>query len=170
MPSKARRTDRDAFLAHPLRAFLAGLALIVLVLVAALVIPQHPLEIDTRWLDWMGSIESGALTRLARVFDHLGRGIVLALTLAAVGGVLLVARRWVGLTAFAIAEAVAPLLSGAIKAMVDRPRPSDAMLTPAASSFPSGHATYAGATPSRLFFSSHEAAGGGSGGGRSRHS
>jgi membrane-associated phospholipid phosphatase len=55
-------------------------------------------------------------------------------------------RRWLALGVFAFAEALAPLLSSLLKALIDRPRPPGGLVHPVGSSYPSGHATYAGTT------------------------
>ena len=47
---------------------------------------------------------------------------------------------------FAVAEALAPLLSSLLKMLVDRPRPPGGLVDPVGSSYPSGHATDAGTT------------------------
>jgi undecaprenyl-diphosphatase len=120
--------------------------LIGLVLLIGLVIPTGPLAIDRRWSEWMGDSSSAALHHLALVFNYLGRGLGRALTLIVIGLVLLWTRRWRALLAFAAAEALTPLLGNLFKHLVGRPRPPDAMLHANGSSFPSGHAAYAGAT------------------------
>ena len=56
------------------------------------------------------------------------------------------ARRWWALLAYALTEALTPLLSSTVKALVDRARPPDGLVHPAGASFPSGHAAFAGAT------------------------
>ena len=86
------------------------------------------------------------LTDVALVFNWLGRGLGETLTLGALGVVLLLRRRWAALLAFALAEALASLLSTLLKIIVGRPRPPDAVVSPIGSSFPSGHATYAAVT------------------------
>ena len=50
------------------------------------------------------------LKHVALVFNALGHGIWRALTIAGIGLVLLIARRWVALIAFALTEALTPLL------------------------------------------------------------
>ena len=55
-------------------------------------------------------------------------------------------RRWCGLLAFAAAEAATPLGVNAVKLVVNRERPAGARVDPFGTSFPSGHAAYAGAT------------------------
>src|SRR6186997_2276746 len=49
------------------------------------------------------------------------------------------------LLAFAVTESLTPLAVNLLKALVDRPRPPGGLLDATGSSFPSGHAAYAGA-------------------------
>ena len=112
----------------------------------ALFIPIGPLALDRHWSELMQDIQTPILKHLALVFNALGKGFWRGLTLTAVGLLLLVARRWAALISFAVAESLTPLLGNVIKTLVTRPRPPGAMLNPHGSSFPSGHAAYAGAT------------------------
>jgi membrane-associated phospholipid phosphatase len=137
---------REGFFARPVRAVGCASALLTLVVLAAFLVPTGPLSLDSSWSELMQDIQTPFLKHLALVFDALGRGVWRGVTLAAIGIVLLVARRWVALIAFALTEALTPFLGDVIKALVDRPRPSEATLSPHGSSFPSGHAAYAGAT------------------------
>jgi len=114
--------------------------------VAALALPAGPLHLDQTWSEWMTDLHGPALDEIASVFNALGHGVLRALTIVAVGLVLVDARRWRGLAAFALVEAAAPLLGSALKLAVDRPRPPGATLNPLGSSFPSGHTVYAAAT------------------------
>ena len=126
---------------------LAGRALLLaLVALGAVLIPAGPLALDSRWSELMQDIESPFLTHVALIFNALGHGVWRALTIAGIGIVLLVARRWAALIAFVFTEALTPLLVNLIKLAVDRERPPGQMLEPHGSSFPSGHAAYAGAT------------------------
>ena len=86
------------------------------------------------------------LTDVALVFNWLGRGLGSALTLSAVAIALVARRRWLALLAFGVTEAVTTLSSTLLKILVGRPRPPDSLVHPVGSSFPSGHAAYAGAT------------------------
>jgi undecaprenyl-diphosphatase len=140
------KTQPERFLARPVRAFWVGATLLGVVALMTIVIPSHPLAIDERWSDAMRDIESPLQKDLALVFNWLGRGVGLVLSLAAVGIVLAVARRWLALVAFALVEALTPLSAGLLKAHVGRPRPPDGLVHPLSSSFPSGHAAYGGAT------------------------
>ena len=119
------------------------LALVVLI---ALLVPAGPLDLDRSWSAAMHHLETPLLTHVALVFNWLGRGLGRVITLTLVGLLLLRARRWLALAAFAIAESLAPLLSTLLKELVDRTRPPDGLVHPVGASFPSGHAAYAGAT------------------------
>jgi undecaprenyl-diphosphatase len=94
--------------------------------------------------------QTEALHRLALVFNALGRGVGRALSLAAIAAVLAWATRWRALVAFAAAEALTPIASNLTKHLVDRPRPPHELLQVTGTSFPSGHAAYAGATTAAL--------------------
>jgi membrane-associated phospholipid phosphatase len=130
----------------------SGAALLGVVAVMATLVPLVPLAADERWSEAMRDIESPLLKDIALVFNWLGRGIGWILTLAAIGIVLIYARRWVALVAFAVVETVTPLTSALLKALVARPRPPGGVVHPLGSSFPSGHAAYAGATCLALVF------------------
>jgi undecaprenyl-diphosphatase len=135
------------YFAHPRRALWIGAALLLIVAVTTVLVPAEPLALERTWSEGMQDIQSAGLKNLALVFNWLGRGIGRALSVAAIGIVLLVARRWLGLLAFAVTETLTPLCSSLLKAHVDRPRPPDGLIHPPANaSFPSGHAAYAGAT------------------------
>jgi membrane-associated phospholipid phosphatase len=140
------RASGELFLAHPGRACWAAGGMLAIVALIAIALPAGPLEIDRNWSEAMRHLESPLLTDLALVFNWLGRGLGRTMTLALIGLLLLRRRRWLALVAFAVAETLAPLLSALLKALVDRPRPPDALIHPVGASFPSGHATYAGAT------------------------
>ncbi|HEY1370561.1 MAG TPA: phosphatase PAP2 family protein [Gaiellaceae bacterium] len=142
----ARLGPAPLFLARPGWGLWVGVALVALVSVMAVLIPSGPLAIDRTWSQWMTDIQTQALKDLALVFNYLGRGLGRALSIVAIGVVVLVARRWLSLLAYALTESLAPLASSTMKAIVDRPRPPEPMVHPSGASFPSGHATYAGAT------------------------
>ena len=136
----------ERFLPRPTRAFGVGASLLGAVLVMALVVPAEPLGIDQRWSEAMLDIRTSPLTDIALVFNWLGRGLGWVLSLAAVAVVLFARRRFVALLAFGVTETVTPLSSTLLKILVGRPRPPDGLVHPVGSSFPSGHAAYAGAT------------------------
>ena len=138
--------DPQRFLVDPRRALVLGLVLFALFVLLAFLIPQAPLELEQRWNEWMSDIATFVLKDIALVFNALGRGVARALLIAAPAAVLLVARRWWSLAAFALTEALTPLISSITKALVDRPRPPAPLVHPSGASFPSGHSAFAGAT------------------------
>ena len=94
----------------------------------------------------MRESQTPLLEHVALIFNYLGRGVGRALVLVTIGILLIAAKRWWALLAFAITEALTPLLSSAAKAVIDRPRPPDGLVHPTSAAFPSGHAAFAGAT------------------------
>jgi undecaprenyl-diphosphatase len=141
-----RELRPEQFVRRPKLALWVGAGLIGVVVLVGLFIPAQPLAIDQRWSEAMSDIPGATLHHLALIFNYLGRGLGRALSLAAVGLVLLLKRRWRGLLAFAATEALTPLAVNILKHILNRPRPTNAMLHASGSSFPSGHAAYAGAT------------------------
>ena len=141
-----RELHAERFVKRPKVALWYGATLVGLVVLIGLFIPSQPLAIDQRWSEAMSDVPSAALHHLALIFNYLGRGLGRALSIAAIGLVLLLTRRWRALLAFAATEALTPLAVNLLKHIVDRPRPPGAMLHANGSSFPSGHAAYAGAT------------------------
>ena len=139
-------TIPEPFLSRPARAFVAGIALLGVVALMALRVPAEPLAIDQSWSEAMQDIRTPLLTDVALVFNALGRGLGRALSLTAVAVVVFPRRRWVALLAFATTEVLTSLSSTLLKFLVGRPRPPDGLVHPVGSSFPSGHAAYAGAT------------------------
>ena len=140
------KARHERFFLRPQRAMSVGAGFLALFVVLALLVPAQPLAVEQRWADWMREIQTPLLEHVALIFNYLGRGLGRALLLAGIGIVLIVARRWWALLAYAVTEALAPLLSSVVKALVDRPRPPDGLVHPTGASFPSGHATFAGAT------------------------
>jgi membrane-associated phospholipid phosphatase len=136
----------ERFVSRPRRVFWAGIALLGVVAVMALVVPGAPLGVDQRWSEAMLDIRTSWLTDLALVFNWLGRGLGSALTLGAVGIALFVRHRGLALVAFGLTEAVTTLSSTLLKILVGRARPPNGLVHPVGSSFPSGHAAYAAAT------------------------
>ena len=120
--------------------------MIAFVVVLAFLIPDGPLRLDERWGQLMADAETSLLTHVALVFNAIGHGILRALTTAGIGLVLLIRNRRAALLAFILAEAMTPLLVNVIKLIVGRERPPGAMIEAHGSSYPSGHAAYAGAT------------------------
>lgn len=136
----------ERFLARPARAFWLGIALLGVVALIGAVVPLEPLGVDQRWSEAMQDIQTPLLKNVALIFNALGLGLEVALSLAAVGILLLLRRRWFALVAFAATEALTSLSSTVLKVLVGRPRPPDGLVDPVGSSFPSGHAAYASAT------------------------
>jgi membrane-associated phospholipid phosphatase len=139
-------TSGEETFARPRMTVRFASALIGLVLLLAILLPDGPLGIDERWSELMRDAETSLLTHVALVFNAVGHGILRALTTAGVGLVLLIRHRRGALLAFVIAEALTPLLVNVIKLLVGRERPPGAMIEAHGSSYPSGHAAYAGAT------------------------
>jgi membrane-associated phospholipid phosphatase len=119
---------------------------VVVVIMVGVLLPTGPLGVDWSWSEWMRDMQADALHQLALVLNRLGRGVGRALSLAAIVVALVLARRWWSLAAFAAAETLTPLASNLAKHFVARPRPGHELLHVTGSSFPSGHAAYAGAT------------------------
>jgi membrane-associated phospholipid phosphatase len=140
------RTPRESFLAHPAHALGAAGGMLALVALMAILVPAGPLDLDSSWAQAMHHLETPLLTDLALVFNWLGRGVGRALALTLIGLLLLRRRRRLALVAFAVAESLAPLLSVLLKALTGRARPPGGLVHPVGASFPSCHATYAGAT------------------------
>jgi membrane-associated phospholipid phosphatase len=136
----------ERFLVRPVRAVWLGVALLGAVALMAIVVPTEPLAIDRRWSGAMQDIQAPLLKDIALVFNALGRGLGWALSLAVVAIILIVARRWLALVTFALTETLTSVSSAVLKGLVGRPRPPDGLVHPIGSSFPSGHAAYAGAT------------------------
>jgi undecaprenyl-diphosphatase len=139
-------TSGEETFAHPRLTARYASGLIAAVVVLAFLIPDGPLRLDERWARLMEDIEGSLLTHVALVFNAIGHGILRALTTAGVGLALLIRHRRAALLAFVLAEALTPLLVNLIKLLVNRERPPAAMIEAHGSSYPSGHAAYAGAT------------------------
>jgi membrane-associated phospholipid phosphatase len=140
------RASGESFLAHPARALWGASGMLAIVVLIAVLVPAGPLGLDRSWSEAMHDLEAPLLTNLALVFNWLGRGVGRAIALTLFGLLLLRQRRWLALGALAVAESLAPLLSTLLKVLVGRARPPDGLVHPVGPSFPSGHATYAGAT------------------------
>jgi undecaprenyl-diphosphatase len=138
--------SRERFFARPRDALSLGAALLVVVGLVAVLIPTGPLAIDQRWADAMRAIQTPGLRSLAHIFDALGRGLGLALSLTLFALMLVIARRWFALLVSSIAEGLAALGSSVLKALIGRERPPDGTVHTVTSSFPSGHTTYAATT------------------------
>ena len=140
------RASRESFLAHPAHALWTSAGMLAMVVLIATLVPAGPLDVDRSWSEAMRHLETPVLTNVALVFNWLGRGLGRGIGLALIGLLLLRRRRWLALVAFAAAESLAPLVTALLKVVVDRDRPPDGLVHPFGPSFPSGHATYSGAT------------------------
>ena len=136
----------ERFLSRPRRAYWAGVSLLGVVVLMALVVPAEPLRLDQRWSEAMRDIRTPLLTDLALVFNALGPRPRLGAIAHSGRRRAYVRRRLFALLVFAATEAVTSLSSTLLKILVGRPRPPDGLVHPVGSSFPSGHAAYAGAT------------------------
>jgi membrane-associated phospholipid phosphatase len=136
----------ERFLSRPARGFWLGIALFGVVALMAILVPDEPFAVDRRWSEAMQDIQAPLLKDLALLFNALGRGLGWALSLVAIGIALVIGQRWLALVAVVVAEGVTLVASTVLKALVGRPRPPDGLVHPVGSSFPSGHAAYAGAT------------------------
>jgi len=98
---------------------------------------------DTTAIDVVESLRSGWLVDLAKAISVLGSSAVV-LPLAAIGGVLLAARRrWAELGVLVVGLGLTFAGVHEIKDAIDRPRPEGGLVDVSGSSFPSGHAAYA---------------------------
>jgi undecaprenyl-diphosphatase len=138
-------TSRERFFANPTPPLWLAGGMLALVGLMAFVVPEDPTAIERSWSEAMRDIETPVLTDIALVFNWLGRGVGQAVGIAIVALLLVHARRWLALGAFAVVATLALLLPGLLKALISRPRPPDGLVHPVGTSFPSGHATYAGA-------------------------
>ncbi len=109
---------------------------------ASLVDDGSPLRSDTRAFDLASKVRMGWLDDVAKVVTHLGSlGFVLPTVFVAV--VFLASRRrFVEAIQIAAGTALTVIAVHVAKNVVDRPRPSDSLITTDGSSFPSGHAAY----------------------------
>ena len=134
------------FLLRPRRCVWASAGLLALVGITASVLPTQPTELEQRWADAMRATRSSLFEHVALVFNALGRGVGVAVTVGSLAAVLVIRRRWFALACFLIVEGAAQVASSLLKVLVGRPRPPDGLVDPVGSSFPSGHTTYATAT------------------------
>ena len=139
-------TSGEETFAHPRLTARYASGLIAAAVVLAFLIPDGPLRLDERWARLMEDVEGSLLTHVALVFNAVGHGILRAFTTGGIGLVLLIKNRRAALLAFILAEALTPLLVNLIKLLAGRERPPGAMIEAHGSSYPSGHAAYAGAT------------------------
>ena len=141
-----RSTNAETYFSQPRQALALGAGFLAIFIALALLVPTQPLAIEQHWASWMLEAQSPLLTKIAHVFNALGRGLGRTLVLVGIGVVLIAARRWWALLAYAVVEALTPLFTTLVKELVERPRPPDGLVHPSGASFPSGHASFAGAT------------------------
>jgi membrane-associated phospholipid phosphatase len=96
--------------------------------------------LDNRWLDWMVSVRTPWLTRVAKWISAIASVTVTLPLRLLVSAVLAWRRRWLQLGAFVGAVITSELCIGPLKALVDRPRPPNPLIGTSGASFPSGHA------------------------------
>jgi len=96
--------------------------------------------LDNWFHDSMVSIESGALTFFAKVFNYLGSTWVTLPLRVGVAGLLWMQKRWEWFTVWLVSIAVAEVSVTVFKLLYDRPRPLDPLVSTTGASFPSGHA------------------------------
>ena len=88
-------------------------------------------------------LEMTWLTDLTKVFTTLGSGWITYPLATIVGVFLAVRRNWMEFWALVIGTVLIAVLVPEIKALTDRPRPPDPLISVGSSAFPSGHATQA---------------------------
>ena len=128
-----RRAGRFA-----LGALLGGAILLALVTWSA----TYPAvqEVDEAWRRLMLSVRTRPLVWVAEAFAFVG-GVWVNWPLRVLAGIALAAkRRWVQLSAFALAVVTSEALIGPLKALYERPRPPEGLISTHTFSFPSGHA------------------------------
>ena len=88
-------------------------------------------------------LEMNWLTDLTKVFTTFGSGWITYPLATLVGIFLAVRRNWMEFWALVIGTVLIAVLVPEIKALTDRPRPPDPLISVGSSAFPSGHATQA---------------------------
>ncbi len=129
----------------PLVAGLSALGLFVVVLVAVVVSGiEGPLGVDHAWWTVIGQVRTPVGTAFAVAFDTVGGSLVSGIGIPVVVLIvlLLTGRRWDA--AYLVAAVV--LCAAAVqvtKAILERPRPGDILVSADLGSFPSGHSANA---------------------------
>jgi membrane protein DedA with SNARE-associated domain/membrane-associated phospholipid phosphatase len=97
-----------------------------------------------RWVhDLAIDLHTSAGVAVAKVLTALGSTVVVVPLMALTVMLLVLRRRWASALVIAAGGALAFLASPLAKALVDRPRPPDALIHAGGQSFPSGHAVHA---------------------------
>lgn len=118
---------------------LAG-AVVVGVLVALLVTRPYVQTVDDAVAIVMADLHNRPATLIAEGFSIAGSVWVNWPLRVAAAILLLIKRRFLQFTAFALAVATSEVLIGVLKGAYDRPRPAGSLIETSGSSFPSGHA------------------------------
>ncbi len=116
--------------------YLAAAALMILVAVAI----DSVQPIDDAWRDAMVAIEVGPVTFLAKIFNAVGSTWFTLPIRVVLTGYLWSKRRMEQLTVWVVAWVVSDILVSLLKALYDRSRPLESLVSTSSSSFPSGHA------------------------------
>jgi len=98
---------------------------------------------DQTAYDFVHDLQTGWLTDAAKVVTTLGSGWVTYPLAAIAASILAIRRMWPEFWALAIGFTLAAVLAPEIKALTDRPRPPDPLVSVTGSAFPSGHAAQA---------------------------
>lgn len=121
-----------------LAALLGGVVVLALVALSpTLGVVQ---AVDDSFRRFMVSVRVPALVWVAKVLAFVGSGWVNWPLRVAAGVLLAARRRWVQLSAFALAVVTSEALIGPLKALYARPRPPMSVIATHGFSFPSGHA------------------------------
>ncbi|HEX2272845.1 MAG TPA: phosphatase PAP2 family protein [Acidimicrobiales bacterium] len=97
-------------------------------------------EVDDAWRSLMIDLRVSPLVWVAKVLAFVGSPWINWPLRVAAGVLLAIRRRWVQLTAFALAVVTSEALIGPLKVLYERPRPPASVVPTHGFSFPSGHA------------------------------
>ncbi|WP_285114296.1 phosphatase PAP2 family protein [Leifsonia sp. fls2-241-R2A-40a] len=135
----------------------SGVVALLLVVVLAGVIfyrqSDKPFGFEVEWMGELVEARAPVWTIPALVFNWIGGGIasIVLVPLVIVGGLLIWRRPW-GALYYVIAAVTSVTLTTIIKNLVGRPRPTEILVTPDFSSFPSGHSANAALIATTLGF------------------
>lgn len=101
--------------------------------------------LDDAWHSAMASVESPGLVAVAEWFHVAGSAVVAVPIAIAVGVAFLVAKKWDLALVWVAIVGGARVTTTAVKLLVGRPRPEDALVHESSAAYPSGHATVSGA-------------------------